>query len=245
MRSTCADGELAGRTVEPLQHGDERDHGAERQVAVDHQRAAEGEGECRSDRFEQAEHHLKPAADQRLLERRDASAPAVFLRTAALPLFSRPNTLTSSAPDTESVSVSMPVSSLVRDCTIRLRRLRARPTRRVAGDEERQKTDGDEGETPVEREDEDQRAAQDDRVLREVDQRAADHAADTLDVVEHVADRFARLLLGEEVERHVVQLPIDLDAEVEHDLLPDVLGVVFLHDLQQPGGERADTMPTQ
>ena len=167
-----------------------------------------------------------------------AAAPPACREKRCTSAFSRPKTLTSSAPDTDSVSVRMPVSSLMRACTRPLQRL-ARPSdapRRR--DEQRQEGDREEREAPVEHDDERERRAQDDGVLHQVDERAADDAADALHVVQHVADRFARLLLGEEVERHLVQLPVERDAQVEHDVLADPLGVVFLGDLQQAGGER-------
>jgi len=106
--------------------------------------------------------------------------------------------------------------------------------------EQRQETDRDDRKAPVEREDEDEGAREHDRILGEIDQRVADDAAHALDIVEHMAHRFARLLLREEIERHVVQLAVDRDAEVDHHLLTDALGVVLLHDLEQAGRERSD-----
>ena len=91
-------------------------------------------------------------------------------------------------------------------------------------DEQREKSERHERETPVEREHERGRRYEDDDVLRDIGERAAHRAANALHIVQHVADRLTRLLPGEKGERHRVELAIERDAQVEHHVLTNQLG---------------------
>ena len=95
-------------------------------------------------------------------------------------------------------------------------------------DEERKCRDRGERQPPVERDHERDGGQEHDAVLGDICERAADHVADALHIVEDVADGFARHLLRKKRKRHRVEPLVQGGAQVEHHLLADGFGAVLL-----------------
>ena len=118
------------------------------------------------------------------------------------------------------------------------RRARAEEQRRDA--HERDHRERGEREPPVEDEQEDGRADERERALRERRDAVGDELVDRLDVVRHPADQHAGAVPLVEAEREPLQMPEELLAQVGEDPLADPAGHVRLDVRHAPVREPGD-----